>query len=119
MGLIFPVLWPEPFGVALIEALYFGVPVFGTPYGSLPEIVSPEVGVLSDSPQILGEAARDWSRFDRKAIHHYWQKHFTAEEMAKKYLAYYTSILDGQNLHKAPIISLPVRVSAMLPWRKS
>ena len=31
--------WHEPFGIALIEALYFGCPVFGTPYGSLPEIV--------------------------------------------------------------------------------
>jgi len=110
------VLWPEPFGIALIEALYFGVPVFGTPYGSLPEIVSPEVGVLSDSAKVLGEAAKDWSRFDRKAINDYWQKYFTAEMMAKKYLEYYTSILDGQSLHEAPIDSPPVRLSATMPW---
>lgn len=48
-GLIFPVLWNEPFGLALIESLYFGNPVFGTPYGSLPEIILPEVGFLSNS----------------------------------------------------------------------
>ena len=115
-GLIFPVLWPEPFGVALIEALYFGVPIFGTPYGSLPEIVSTEVAVLSDSARTLGEAAKDWTRFDRRAIHDYWRNRFTAEIMARKYLDYYTSILDGQNLHEAPIHSPPVRVSKMMPW---
>lgn len=35
-GLIFPVRWHEPFGLAIIESLYFGCPVFGTPYGALP-----------------------------------------------------------------------------------
>lgn len=115
-GLIFPVLWPEPFGIALIEALYYGVPVFGTPYGSLPEIISSEVGVLSDSASVLAESAKDWSRFDRRAIHGYWRKHFTAEMMAKKYLEYYALILSGQNLHEAAIFSPPVRVSRMMPW---
>ena len=38
-GLIFPVRWHEPFGIALIESLYYGCPVFGTPYGSLPELI--------------------------------------------------------------------------------
>ncbi|MCS6764877.1 MAG: glycosyltransferase [Candidatus Protistobacter heckmanni] len=43
-GLLFPVRWPEPFGIAVIESLYFGVPVFSTPYGSLPELVGAEAG---------------------------------------------------------------------------
>lgn len=38
-GLIFPVLWHEPFGLAIVESLYFGCPVFGTPFGSLPELL--------------------------------------------------------------------------------
>ena len=38
-GLIFPVRWHEPFGLAVIESLYFGCPVFSTPYGALPELV--------------------------------------------------------------------------------
>ena len=46
-GLIFPVLWNEPFGLSIVESLYFGCPVFATPYGSLPEIVNKEVGFLS------------------------------------------------------------------------
>ena len=35
-GMIFPVRWHEPFGLAVIESLYFGCPVFATPYGALP-----------------------------------------------------------------------------------
>jgi hypothetical protein len=46
-GLIFPVLWHEPFGLAVIESLYFGCPVYATPYGALPELVPPACGVLS------------------------------------------------------------------------
>ena len=44
-GLIFPVKWHEPFGLAIIESLYFGCPVFGTPYGSLPELVTSDFGL--------------------------------------------------------------------------
>ncbi|MEF9931013.1 MAG: glycosyltransferase, partial [Bacteroidales bacterium] len=39
-GLIFPVIWNEPFGLAITESLYCGAPVFGTPYGSLPELIT-------------------------------------------------------------------------------
>ena len=41
-GMIFPVRWHEPFGLAVIESLYFGCPVFATPYGALPELVPAE-----------------------------------------------------------------------------
>ena len=47
-GLIFPVKWDEPFGLAITESLYCGCPVFGTPYGSLPELVPSDVGFLAE-----------------------------------------------------------------------
>lgn len=115
-GLIFPVLWPEPFGVAVIESLYFGTPVFATPYGALPEIINTEVGFLSNSASKLADVAKQWQKFDRKLIHEYWRRNFSAEVMAAKYIEYYTSILDGQNLHTSEIISQPVRESQMMPW---
>ena len=115
-GLIFPVLWPEPFGVAVIESLYFGTPVFATPYGSLPEIVNQDVGFLSNSAENLADAAMQWESFDRRAIHEYWKKSFSAEVMAKKYIQYYSRILDGESLHASPILSRPVRVAQMMPW---
>ena len=115
-GLIFPVLWPEPFGVAVIESLYFGTPVFATPYGSLPEIVNRDVGFLSNSSRELADIAKEWEMFDRRAIHEYWKKNFSAELMAKRYVDCYTSILDGQNLHPSTIIAKPVRLSQMMSW---
>ena len=96
-GLIFPVRWPEPFGLAIIESLYFGCPVFATPYGSLPELVGPECGVLSDSLAVLSEAIRH-RQFDRLACHHYAATQFSADLMAHAYLKKYTQVIDGQAL---------------------
>ena len=58
-------------GLALIESLYFGNPVFGTPFGSLPEIVSGEVGFLSKSRNELIGQVRELERFDRWRCHEY------------------------------------------------
>jgi glycosyltransferase involved in cell wall biosynthesis len=57
-GMIFPVVWHEPFGLAVIESLYFGCPVFATPYGAIPELVPEHCGVLSDSLGMLATALR-------------------------------------------------------------
>jgi glycosyltransferase involved in cell wall biosynthesis len=45
-GLLFPVLWDEPFGLVVVEALLSGAPVLATPRGSLPELVTSNVGKL-------------------------------------------------------------------------
>lgn len=115
-GMIFPVLWDEPFGVAVTEAFYFGVPVFATPYGALPELVTPEAGYLSASASELAEAARRAESYNRRAIHAHWQKHFTARTMALKYMEYYQRILDGETLHPGPINAPPTRVRELKPW---
>lgn len=72
-GLIHPVLWDEPGAAAAVESLYFGVPVFGTPYGCLPELVPPHVGHLSAHEGELAEAAARAGQHDRRAIHAWWQ----------------------------------------------
>src|SRR5205823_6365274 len=45
-ALLFPVSWPEPFGLVIAEALISGTPVLATPRGSIPELVTPDVGVV-------------------------------------------------------------------------
>ena len=115
-GLLFPVLWHEPAGLAIIESMYFGLPVLATPYGSLPEHVTAEVGVLSNRLSVLVEAAREHAKYDRRAIHEHWKRNFTYMHMARKYAQYYERILDGEDLHPAPVQSPVVREKKLFDW---
>lgn len=98
-GLIFPVLWNEPFGIAMIESLYFGCPVFGTQIGSLPEVVSPEVGYLSNSKSDLIKAMSELS-FSPQICHEYILENFTSDKMMKAYLSLYDRVLNGEPLNE-------------------
>lgn len=115
-GLIFPVRWHEPFGLAVIESLYFGCPVFATPYGALPEIVGSDVGFLSCSCQELARAVRD-NAFDARRCHDYARTVFSATKMAEGYLEKYESILNGHKLQSENPVR-PTASKVLLPWRK-
>jgi glycosyltransferase involved in cell wall biosynthesis len=116
-GLLFPVLWEEPGATAVVESLYFGLPVFGTPYGCLPELVPSLAGALSDSESALIAAAAEADRYDRRAIHAWWREHLSARRMAEKYVVYYERILSGEPLHPGPIPAPAVKRTALHPWR--
>ncbi len=99
-GLIFPVLWHEPFGIALIESLYFGCPVFGTPYGSLPEIIINEnVGVLSNSQRELSESLLS-HKFSSKDCQNHVIENFTHQTMVNRYLELYERVIAGEQLNE-------------------
>jgi glycosyltransferase involved in cell wall biosynthesis len=97
-GLLFPVKWNEPFGLAIIESLYSGCPVFGTKMGSLPELIIPEVGFLSNSLNEITETINDFT-FSPKTCHEYAVENFNSKLMAKRYLEVYFRRLDGENLN--------------------
>ena len=98
-GLIFPVRWHEPFGLSIIESLYFGCPVFGTPYGSLPEIVTPEVGFLSKNSTELVHAVENVGDYSNKYCHDYVVEHFNSRKMALSYLEKYERVLSNEKLN--------------------
>lgn len=114
-GLIFPVRWAEPFGLAIIESLYFGCPVFGTPYGSLPELVGPEYGFLSTQLSALSEAAQDAERFSPLACHTYARDRFSARAMTLAYVERYEKVLAGEPLNRTPPRLQEVPTSRFLP----
>ncbi len=142
-GLIFPALWAEPFGLAVVESLYFGCPVFGTPYGALPELLGKretpsrvvvgqdsakteawngqveafysEFGCLSVKKSELVEAVKNADAFDRKHCHEYVREHFSAEKMARKYLHLYEKVLHGEALHPHPLIPTEAASDKFLP----
>jgi hypothetical protein len=98
-GMIFPVRWYEPFGLAIVESLYFGCPVFATPYGAIPELVPPECGTLSNSVSELVQALGKSGEFSAQACHVQARDNFNAAKMARGYLQKYEQILDKQSLH--------------------
>lgn len=107
-GLIFPVLWHEPFGLAVTESLYLGCPVFATPFGSLPDIISrPDIGFLSDKKHELVEAVEQISTYDRKACHEHAKAHFSHLAMAKQYHKCYEKVLANEALNPSPPRSKP------------
>lgn len=115
-ALLFPVLWNEPFGLAIIESLYFGCPVFGTPYGSLPELVTSEVGLLSNFSHILANGLAN-TRFNNQHCHDYAMEYFTVQKMAQRYLALYQEVLNGKSLNadNPTLLQVPPKY---LTWNK-
>lgn len=97
-GLVFPVTWHEPFGLCIIESLYYGSPVFATPYGSLPELIVPEVGNLTASSDEMIEFLKNAGRFDPVKCHEYAVDRFNSKVMAEAYLKCYDKVLSGGKL---------------------
>lgn len=101
-ALIFPVRWSEPFGLAIIESLYHGCAVFGTPYGSLPELVPRDVGLLSTDRQTLSDGLQDIDSFRPERCHAYARDVFDHRTMAASYVQYYEQILGGETINSNP-----------------
>ena len=98
-GLVFPVMWDEPFGLAITESLYFGAPVFGTPYGSLPELVTPDVGFLTNRQDEMTAHLKSGAAYSPKTCHEYARDKFNSRLMAEAYMAKYEAVLNGQTLN--------------------
>lgn len=115
-ALLFPVRVAEAFGMAVTESLYFGCPVFGTPYGSLPELVTPEFGFLSNKKSELVDALSHVEEYDRKKCHEYVADSFTSLQMAQNYLKLYEKVLNGETLNPKPPKLIEGNVPMFLPW---
>jgi glycosyltransferase involved in cell wall biosynthesis len=98
-ALLFPIDWPEPFGLSMIEAMACGTPVLAFRCGSVPEIVDPGVtGMIVDTmdeairvlPQVLA--------LDRRAVRQKFEQRFTAARMAKDYVQVYRSLIKRDTL---------------------
>lgn len=115
-GLLFPVRWNEPFGLAITESLFFGCPVFGSPYGSLPELVTKEVGFLSASSADLAEQLKQAEQYSKQTCHEYARDLFNARVMADRYLEKYETVLNGDFLNENPPRLLEAQTEKFLPF---
>jgi glycosyltransferase involved in cell wall biosynthesis len=99
-GLVFPVRWNDPCPNAVIESLFAGCPVFGTPYGSLPELVPAEVGFLSASSDELAEAMKESANWKPQNCRDYAMESFNSKKMALSYLEIYERVIEGEVLNR-------------------
>lgn len=93
IALLFPIDWPEPFGLVMIEAMACGTPVIAWRRGSVPEIVEDGVtGFIVDSLEGAVAAVPKAVALDHAAIRYRFEERFTAERMACDYVRLYRSL---------------------------
>jgi glycosyltransferase involved in cell wall biosynthesis len=95
-ALIFPIRWDEPFGIVVTEALVSGTPVISAPRGSLPEIVTPDVGFLCETYEAFQDAIRRIGTIDPHACRRRVLEHFSNQQSAEKYRGYYEKAIAQQ-----------------------
>jgi glycosyltransferase involved in cell wall biosynthesis len=90
IALLFPVDWPEPFGLAMIEAMACGTPVIAFPCGAIPEVI--DVGLTGYIVESVEEAVRRLSnieQLDRRHCREVFERRFSATRMANDYCDVY------------------------------
>lgn len=98
-GLLFPVRSAEPFGLVLIEAMAAGTPVVAFRAGAVPELVAEGVTghVVADAGE-AALAASNLEALDRSGIRRHFEERYTADRMAREYVAVYERLLARQQV---------------------
>jgi glycosyltransferase involved in cell wall biosynthesis len=111
LALLFPIDWPEPFGLVMIEAMACGTPVIAFRGGSVDEVMEPGVSgfVVSDVAQAV-RSVREVESLSRRACRAYFERRFTAPHMAAGYLEVYERLCHLSKL--APLVTANGRPGA-------
>jgi glycosyltransferase involved in cell wall biosynthesis len=95
-ALLFPIDWPEPFGLVMIEAMACGTPVIAYPCGSVPEVIEHGItGFIVEDQVEAVKAVQDLGFVDRHRVRKTFEKRFTCERMVRSYLTYYQNLASG------------------------
>src|SRR5262245_762291 len=93
--LLFPIDWPEPFGLVMIEAMACGTPVLAWRHGSVPEVIEDGVtGLIVDEIDDAVRAVEKLESFDRRLCRQAFEKRFTARRMAGDYVDFYEQVME-------------------------
>jgi glycosyltransferase involved in cell wall biosynthesis len=92
-ALLFPIDWPEPFGLVMIEAMACGTPVIAWRAGSVPEVIDDGVtGYIVDDEDAAVAALSRLHRLDRGLVRRTFDRRWTARRMAEDYVGLYESL---------------------------
>jgi glycosyltransferase involved in cell wall biosynthesis len=117
-AMLFPIDWPEPFGLAMIEAMACGAPVITRRCGSTPEVVADGVtGFVCDDDDAIVDAIRRIDTIDRQACRRRVEERFAVDRMAEAYEQVYEGLLAARSVRVRPVATqgrhalLPTEVS--------
>ena len=109
LALLFPIDWPEPFGLVMIEAMACGTPVLAFRHGSVSEIV--DQGVTGAIVDTMEEAVGMLPRviaLNRNAVRRRFEQRFSSARMATDYVAIFRLLLERSSISKREtIVPLP------------
>jgi glycosyltransferase involved in cell wall biosynthesis len=101
-ALLFPINWPEPFGLVMIESMACGTPVIAWNCGSVPEVLDHGVtGYIVDSEEEALAALGKIEQIDRRKVREVFEQRFAARTMARSYLELYARLLKQPLLLRA------------------
>jgi glycosyltransferase involved in cell wall biosynthesis len=102
-ALVFPIDWPEPFGLVMIEALACGTPVIAYRRGSVPEVLEDGVtGFIVSGLEDAVRAAERIGSLDRRGCRRVFEERFSARRMARDYVAVYQRLTARSSSDPAP-----------------
>lgn len=125
LALLFPIDWPEPFGIVMIEAMAVGTPVIAFPAGSVPEVIDDGAsGVVVDTLDEMVDAVERVQSMSRELVRERFEARFTATRMTRAYMRAYRRCL-AQGGVRAPkkvsadqrpiLLGGPQQLPAILP----
>ncbi|WP_218588978.1 glycosyltransferase [Pseudonocardia oceani] len=95
-ALLFPICWPEPIGLVMVESLACGTPVLTRPVGAAPEIVEHgRTGFLCADDDGLVAAVAEVGSLDREACRAAVRERFSTARMVAEHVALYRSVIRG------------------------
>jgi len=116
-AVLFPIDWPEPFGLVMIESMACGTPVIAWPCGSVPEVL--DDGMTGYIVQTIDDAVRAVARaalFDRRRCRGVFEERFSATRMARDYVSVYRQVT-GHPVRPARAASTAVAGKAAIAAR--